>query len=128
MAQLSMDRECTRFKREFATIEAMTRIYCRAFHTSEPHPCAACEEFLDYAHTRIDRCVFGEDKPACADCPVHCYKPERREHARTVMRYAGPKMPMRHPLLTVLHFWDKYRSASRVARWRQAREARRARE
>jgi len=123
-----MKAECKRFKREFGTLAAMTKLYCRAFHRSETRPCAECGDFLGYARLRIEHCPFGDEKPACNDCPVHCYKPERREEARTIMRYAGPKMLTHHPLMTVLHFWDKYRSAGRVARWRQAREARRARE
>ena len=27
-----------------------------------------------------------------AKCPVHCYQRDRREQAREVMRYAGPRM------------------------------------
>jgi len=123
-----MDAECKRFKREFSTLAAMTTLYCRAFHACEIRPCAECEEFLEYARARVEHCPFGDEKPACNDCPVHCYKPERREHARTVMRYAGPKMLTRHPLMTVLHFWDKFRSAGRVRRWREARDARRPRD
>jgi hypothetical protein len=122
-----MDPSCRRFKREYGTLAAMTRLYCVAFHKGDARPCADCGEFLAYAHARIEHCPFGDDKPACADCPVHCYRPEEREHARTVMRYAGPKMPLRHPLMTVLHFWDKFRSPLRVARWRAARDARRQR-
>ena len=28
-----------------------------------------------YADKRLDKCVFGEEKPACKQCPVHCYQP-----------------------------------------------------
>ncbi len=28
-----------------------------------------------YADKRLDKCVFGENKPACKQCPVHCYQP-----------------------------------------------------
>ncbi|MBI2606119.1 MAG: nitrous oxide-stimulated promoter family protein [Deltaproteobacteria bacterium] len=121
-----MDTSGGRFKREFNTLRAMTRLYCAAFHRgSETRLCSECGAFLEYAKVRVERCTFGEDKPACADCPVHCYKPKQREQARTIMRYAGPRMPIHHPLMTALHYWDKFRSASRVKKWRQAREARR---
>ena len=32
-----------------------------------------------YAVKRLDRCVFGAEKPACKQCPVHCYQPAKRE-------------------------------------------------
>ena len=30
---------------------------------------------LNAADKRLDKCVFGEEKPACKQCPVHCYQP-----------------------------------------------------
>jgi hypothetical protein len=32
-----------------------------------------------------------------------------REKIRVVMRYAGPRMTFRHPILTLFHFIDKMR-------------------
>lgn len=32
-----------------------------------------------------------------------CYAPEMRERIREVMRYSGPHMLIRHPLLVVRH-------------------------
>jgi hypothetical protein len=40
---------------------------------------------------------------------VHCYKPDMREKVRAVMRYAGPRMLRRHPVLSVLHLIDSLR-------------------
>jgi len=40
---------------------------------------------------------------------VHCYKPEMRERIRGVMRFAGPRMALRHPLLAVRHLLDERR-------------------
>ena len=48
---------------------------------------------------------FGPDKPVCSKCPVHCYRPELRERIRGVMRYAGPRMLYRHPVLALRHQW-----------------------
>ena len=42
----------------------------------------------------------------CAKCPVHCYKADVREEVKAVMRYAGPRMPRRHPILTLFHYLD----------------------
>jgi hypothetical protein len=55
---------------------------------------------------RIDKCPFQAEKPTCANCPIHCYKKDRREEVREVMRYAGPRMLLRHPVLAVLHQLD----------------------
>ena len=59
-----------------------------------------------YAEARLRRCPFQEGKIPCAECPVHCYEPGMRERIRAVMRYAGPRMLYRYPVLAVLHFLD----------------------
>jgi predicted amidophosphoribosyltransferase len=89
----------------------MVRIYCRDQHAPADGLCAACRNFLDYADVRLERCRFGEDKPTCAKCPVHCYQRERREQARVVMRYAGPRMLWEHPLMSLRHWLDGFRRA-----------------
>lgn len=100
-----------RLNREFATMDRMVRMYCRAHHAGalapgRPEPCEACAAFLAYAETRLDKCPYGEDKPTCAKCPVHCYKHAQREFARDVMRWAGPRMLLRHPYLAARHLLD----------------------
>ena len=50
----------------------------------------------------------GTGKPTCSKCPVHCYKPEMRDRIREVMRYAGPRMYKRHPILTFFHVLDGF--------------------
>ena len=55
------------------------------------------------------KCVFGEEKPACKQCPVHCYQPAKREEMKQIMRWAGPRMLWRHPILTVRHLIDDKR-------------------
>lgn len=95
-----------RLKREKHTIEVMIEIFCRGHHHISDGLCSECRQLLEYSLKRIDKCVFRNDKPACAKCPVHCYKPDMREQVRKVMRYAGPRMLIYHPLLTVLHYID----------------------
>lgn len=68
--------------------------------------CAECTNLLDYALQRLEKCPFGSDKPKCSACTVHCYRKERREKIREVMRYAGPRMVTRHPVMTARHVWD----------------------
>ena len=52
-----------------------------------------------------------EDKPTCANCPIHCYKPVRKEQVKRIMRYAGPRMLLRHPILAITHQLDGLRRA-----------------
>jgi hypothetical protein len=102
--------ETPRLQREHRTMTAMVGIYCRGHHGAGAQaPCTECREFLGYAERRLEKCPYGEAKPTCARCPIHCYKPAQREHAKVVMRYAGPRMPRRHPWLALLHVLDKLR-------------------
>ena len=98
-----------RMIREFQTLEAMVRVYCRDRHGRRGEVCEDCQGLLDYAHVRLQRCRFGEEKPTCAKCPVHCYQPSRREQVKTVMRYAGPRMVWKHPLMSLRHWADGFR-------------------
>lgn len=107
-----MSASLRRLEREKRTIRVMIGMYCRAHHAPANPLCPECADLLDYAVARTDRCRFGADKPTCANCPVHCYKPAMRERIRTVMRYAGPQMLLRHPVLALLHLWDGRRRAS----------------
>ncbi len=107
-----MDRNRKRIDRERRTIAYMVDLYCADHHGEAGGTlCAGCREFLDYAETRLDKCPYGEAKPTCANCPVHCYKPDRREQVRRIMRYAGPRMLLRHPVLAIRHQFDGLRKA-----------------
>lgn len=88
---------------EFKTVSAMVAIYCRDHHDSGAELCIDCKELLDYAETRLDRCPYGQNKPTCNKCPIHCYKPDQKEQMRQVMRYAGPRMLLPHPILAIRH-------------------------
>jgi len=88
---------------EVRTIAAMIRIHCRARHGTAKALCDDCAGLLEYAGKRIEKCPFGVGKPVCNQCTVHCYVPEMRERIRIVMRYAGPRMLWRHPVLAVRH-------------------------
>ncbi len=81
----------------------MIRIFCRALHGTAGDLCEDCSGLLAYAQERIAECPFGVDKPVCNKCKVHCYAPEMREQVRAVMRYAGPRMVWRHPVMAIRH-------------------------
>ncbi len=97
--------------RESRTMGKMVGIYCRAHHHTTDELCDDCAQFLDYAEVRLEKCPYGEDKPTCANCPVHCYKPHFRAQAKAIMRFSGPRMLFRHPLLTIAHYVDGRRRA-----------------
>lgn len=95
--------------KEKGTISAMVRIYCDGHHRygrGVSDVCDDCRELLDYAFCRLEKCKFGLEKPVCSKCTVHCYKPEMRERVREVMRYAGPRMLLRHPVMAIGHMFN----------------------
>lgn len=93
-----------RLVRESNTVTAMLNIYCRQQHGGPL--CAECQDLKRYVHLRLERCRFGEEKPTCAKCPVHCYQRDRREQIKAVMRFAGPRMLWKHPWLSLCHLLD----------------------
>ena len=100
-----------RLVREWQTMAAMVRCYCSAHHEPTVGLGGECQEPLDYATLRLDRCRYGAEKPTCANCPVHCYQRDRRDQMKLVMRYAGPRMLWQHPVLSLRHWLDGFRKA-----------------
>jgi hypothetical protein len=97
-------------EREKLTIRYMIGIYCRGYHCSESGFCTNCESILRYAYGRIEMCPFNNSlKPACGLCRTNCFTADMYRQFAQVMRYAGPRMMMYHPFLTVAHIWDALR-------------------
>jgi len=92
---------------EIKTIKKMLTMYCREMHGTEKDLCPECLKLLKYAQKRIDKCVYGEKKPVCSKCPVHCYKPEIREEVKKVMRFSGPRMILHSPILSMRYMYRK---------------------
>ena len=78
-----------RLSREYKTIEAMVRIFCRDHHQEGGRLCESCEELRAYAQYRLEKCPFGAEKPTCVNCKVHCYQAAMRERVREVMPRLG---------------------------------------
>ena len=111
---------------EKKTVAAMVRIYCAGHHDAAGVPCATCAALQRYSHARLDACPYGVDKPTCRECPIHCYRPPEREAMREVMRFAGPRMMLRHPWLSVVHLWkERFHRTPRRPKRTQARGERR---
>ena len=109
--EFTTDKRFVRRARELQTIRVMVKMYCRDHHGAPDPLCARCAELIEYAGRRLERCVFGDAKPTCTNCTVHCYTADKREEVRVVMRYAGPRMLLRHPWLGITHLVDGRRAA-----------------
>ena len=102
----------SRIEKEKQTVEQMIRLYCRK-KEGNGTLCPQCRELLEYAQTRLSRCPFGDGKSTCRICTVHCYKPEMRRQMRAVMRYAGPRMLLSHPIPVLRHIAETLRRKRR---------------
>ncbi|MHC1781252.1 MAG: nitrous oxide-stimulated promoter family protein [Anaerolineaceae bacterium] len=106
-----MNHDSVRMRRESQTVDSMIRLYCRLLHETVAGLCAECANLQEYTRECLDRCPFAPDKPTCAKCLVHCYKAERREQLRVVMRFAGPRMIFFHPVMAIRHLLDERKKA-----------------
>ncbi|HHT22902.1 MAG TPA: nitrous oxide-stimulated promoter family protein [Bacteroidales bacterium] len=90
---------------EKVTIEKMVQLYCRNKHKDKSEKlCPDCQEVLIYAQDRLDKCPFGDDKGACSECSIHCYKKEMKEKVKVIMRFSGPRMLLYHPFDFLIHY------------------------
>ncbi len=94
------------YKLEKKTILKMIQIYCDHHHSN--NLCKDCSELDAYAQQKLLKCPYEEDKPVCSNCKIHCYQKEKQEHIREVMRFSGPKMLYKAPILTIFHLIKKY--------------------
>ncbi|EPN5225379.1 nitrous oxide-stimulated promoter family protein [Shigella flexneri] len=78
-----------RISREKLTIKKMIDLYQAKCPQASAEP-EHYEALFVYAQKRLDKCVFGEEM-------------------KQIMRWAGPRMLWRHPILTVRHLIDDKR-------------------
>ncbi len=102
-----------RMVREEKTVQTMIRVYCCDKHETKDSLCPECAELMAYAKARLANCPFQEAKTPCAKCQVHCYKPIMRDKVREIIRYSGPRMARRHPVLAFLHVMDGFKHAGK---------------
>lgn len=87
---------------EKSTVELMIQIYCQKKHGNK-ELCSECKSLKEYALRRLDKCPFGDNKPACKNCKVHCYQTAQRQKIREVMRYVGPRIILYYPVEYLKH-------------------------
>ena len=96
--------------REKRVVGQMIALYCRGHHhTPTGQLCPQCQALKAYAQQRSDKCPFMEQKTFCSNCKVHCYRGEMATQIRQVMRYAGPRMLLHHPVMALRHVWESAR-------------------
>lgn len=89
------------------TVRFMIELYCRRKHkTKKGELCGECQQLWEYVQFRRAKCPFGENKPFCSNCRIHCYKPEMREKIKEVMRYSGPRMMFYNPRVAWAHVFE----------------------
>ena len=91
-----------RINEEKRVIEQMIRLYCQKKEGNHTL-CAQCQELLNYAHLRLSHCKYGNNKPTCQKCPIHCYRSDMRLRIKAVMSWAGPRMLLYHPIAVAKH-------------------------
>ena len=97
-------------RREKEVVGQMIAIYCHGtHHTSAGQLCPQCQALNAYAMERSEKCPFMEQKTFCSNCTVHCYRKDMAQQIRQVMRYAGPRMLLHHPLMALRHVWESAR-------------------
>ncbi|MFA5182528.1 MAG: nitrous oxide-stimulated promoter family protein [Syntrophales bacterium] len=99
-----MSGDHTIMEKEARTAELMIDIFCHGQHGKREDLCPECRGLLEYVRRRLERCPLRDSKPRCSKCPVHCYKHDMRGKIMAVMKYAGPRMLYRHPILTGRHY------------------------
>ena len=93
-----------KLEREKRLVSQMIDIYSLRRH-NEAHNSFDAAELKKYAVSRLEHCRYGNGKPACKNCPVHCYSLERRRQIRRVMRLVGPRIFLYHPSSTLKHLF-----------------------
>jgi hypothetical protein len=97
------------------TVKAMIFMYCVATHKtknkSKQGICKSCLELEKYSLNKLEKCPYGINKPNCSKCPVHCYSEEMRAKIQVIMRYSGPRMIYKHPLLSVFYIMNNFKNS-----------------
>ncbi len=106
----------TKREREKRMVSQMIALYCRKKHRTRGGLCPQCAALDAYAKMRADKCPFMETKTFCSNCRIHCYKPDMRAKIREVMRFAGPRMILHHPVAAIRHVVETKKEQRRLGR------------
>lgn len=91
-----------KIEKEKEVIRLMIKLYCYKKLKLSYIP-KEYAELTEYAIRRLDMCKFGNAKSSCKKCPIHCYKKDKREEIREIMRWAGQRMIFFAPIAAIKH-------------------------
>jgi hypothetical protein len=106
-------------RKDLRTLALFIRIYCHARHEVQSRVdirgfdlkeitgksldlCPECTKLLHHAFVKRSHCPY-DPKPACKDCPSHCYAESYRQQIREVMRFSGRKLLLSGRLDYIFH-------------------------
>ncbi len=101
-----MDRIEKKRNNEKIIVDKMIRIYCKDNHNSI-ELCEECSEISDYAHKKIDSCLYREEKAFCSSCITHCYDNAYREKIKEIIRLSRPRIFFHHPILSLKYLIEE---------------------
>lgn len=101
-------------QKEKEMVTEMIALYCKKKHKTKDGLCEECAKLSEYANMRSDKCPFMETKTFCANCKVHCYKPDKRAQIKDVMRFSGPRMIFHHPKAAISHVIETRKEKRRL--------------
>ncbi len=94
------------------TLQAIGRIYCQGNHAERGKDvagmCSECGAAIEQTLARAEACPHGHEGN-CQDCATPCQRGEAQERIKAIMRYAAPRMLVRHPLMTLEYLRKKVR-------------------
>lgn len=91
-------------EKEIKIVTYMIELYCKKNHGGKRGElCGECAALLDYVKLRRSKCPWGDGKPFCSNCSIHCYKPDMRAKIAKVMRFSGPRIIFSHPVAATRH-------------------------
>ena len=90
-------------EREIGMLRMLLEMYCAGRHGTAGGLYPDCAELFEYAGGRVARCPHLPRKPSCRSCTIHCFDAAHRERIRAAMRYAGPRLFLRHPWRALEH-------------------------
>lgn len=88
-------------------VKIMIGYYCKKNHFPEKNLCCDCKKLIEYTWLKLDKCFYGENKPACSKCEIHCYSAPMRKKIKDIMRYSGPRMIYIYPGAYIKHLMGK---------------------
>lgn len=97
--------ESKKLEKDIEVLASFIGCYCRGKHGGPKGGlCAGCAELLGYAQAKRRKCPL-DPKPACKECPIHCYGKGQRAQIREVMSYSGRRLLLRGRLDLLWHYF-----------------------